>query len=123
VHGGVGALPEHQEPVGVDHVEAIGLQEREDTDEADGVVPAAEFVDGERVVGQETLPGDGEPLPGVVGPQAADEQGQGALVRPHDATLAAPEHERELFAEQLLGAVLHRLDGDHGASREERCSP
>src|SRR5665811_2438171 len=91
---------------------AVGLQMGEDADEADGVVTAAELVDGERVVGQEAFPGDGEPVPGVVGPHAADEQGQAALVRPYDATLAAPEHERELFAEHLLGAVLHRLDGD-----------
>src|SRR5674476_1501272 len=77
---------------------------------------------GERVVGQEAFPGDGEPVPGVVGPHAADEQGQATLVRPHDATLAAPEHERELCAEHLLGVVPHRLDGDHDASREEHCS-
>ena len=51
--GGVGAFPEDQEPVGVEHVEAVGLQLGEDADDADGVVTAAELVDGERVVGQE----------------------------------------------------------------------
>ncbi len=38
MYGGIGALPEHQKPVGVEDVEAVGLQIGEDADDADGVV-------------------------------------------------------------------------------------
>ena len=82
VHGGVGVLLEHQEPVGVDDVEVVGLQSGEDADDADGVVTAAELVDGERVVGQEAVPGEREPLPRVVGRACRGRAGTGRPRRP-----------------------------------------
>src|SRR5450756_3054741 len=52
---------------------------------------------GERVVGQEAFPGDGEPVPGVVGPHAADEQGPVSYTH-----LRAHETRHELVCRLLL---------------------
>ena len=61
-------------------------------------------------------PGGGEPVPGEVDAQPADQERQAGVVRRHDAALAAPEHEGELVADHVGGAELHRFDRDHESS-------
>src|SRR5665647_118378 len=79
---------------------------------------AAELVDRKGVVREEPLPGRGEAIPAVVAAHAAHEQRQGALVGADDTALAAPEHERQIIADHLGGAELHRLNRDHDPSED-----
>ena len=80
------AAPRHpQQILGREHLDLVAAEGREQRDEPDGVVPAAELVDGQGVIVLQAPPGVADALPGVVGALAAtasESPVAGATTRP-----------------------------------------
>src|SRR5690606_34071891 len=93
VHGRAVDLVDHEKAVRVENRDDGRCEEREQAHDPARVRAATELVEGERVVGEKTVPRGADTAPGEVDALAPYEQGDADVVARHDAASAAPEDE------------------------------